>query len=187
MWGAILQGVGIAASIYGASQQSSAAQNQANAQAASIAETAAHNAAISGYDAYVARGEAQEAALKTNQELAQHRQLGDFFLGSQVTRFAKSGVATGTGTPLETMARTQDEFLEDEKTIMYEGLKDVQRAESLASRYDMLAEGGLRDAAAQATLVQQAGQDRSNAALIGGVSQVASQTYQLGSNAGWWD
>lgn len=186
-WGTVLSLVGIGASIYGASQQSSAAQSQANAQAASIAETARHNSEISKYDASVARDEAQEAWLKTNQELSQQRQQGDFFLSTQRARYGKSGIAVGTGTPLEVMARTADEFLEDERTIAYEGLKDVKRAESLATRYDSLADFGLRDASVAASLAIQAGQDRSNAAIIGGISQVASQSYQYGSNAGWWD
>jgi len=187
MWGAIISAVGIGASLWGASQQSSAATDTANANAAAIAKTAADNAAISRYDASVARGEADEAYLKTNQELAQARQYGDFFLSNQKARYGKSGVAVGTGTPLTTMAKTQDEFLEDERTIAYEGLKDSQRAESLAVRYDKLAVFGLRDAAAQASLTIQAGQDRSNAAILGGLTQAAGQTYQYGSNAGWWD
>jgi len=187
MWGSILQGIGIAASLYGASQQSSAAQDQASTQAASIRETAAHNAAISRYDAYVSRGEAQEAWLKTNTELSQMRQQGDLFLSTQKARYGKSGVAVSTGTPLETMSRTQGEFLEDERTIAYEGLKDIKRAESLASRYDMLADYGLRDAAAQASLTIQAGNDASNAAWISGINQASQTTYQMGSQSGWWD
>lgn len=186
-WGTALSIIGIGASLYGSHQSASAANDQASAQAASIRETAAHNAAISKYDALVARGEAQEAALKTNKELAQHRRYGDLFLSSQRARYGKSGVAVGTGTPLEVMALTQDEFLEDERIIAYEGLKDIQRAGSLARRYDALAEAGLRDAAAQASLTIRAGRDRSNASLIQGVSQVAQQTYQLGSNSGWWE
>jgi len=187
MWGTILSAVGIGASLWGASQQADAASDAANASAASQQEVAAHNAAISRYDAYVARGEAQEAWLKTNTELAQARQQGDLFLSTQKARYGKAGVAVGTGTPLDTMARTQDEFLEDERTIAYEGMKDIMRAESLATRYDQLAEYGLRDAAAQASLTIQAGQDSSNAAWISGITQASQMTYQMGSNSGWWD
>lgn len=179
-WGTVLSLVGIGASIWGSSQSASAATNQANAQAASIAETAAHNASISRYDAAVTRREGEEYWYKTNKELEQHREAGDRFLSTQRSRFAKSGVAVDTGTPLETMARTEDEFIADEKMIAYEGLKDIQTAESLATRYDHLATFGLRDAAAQATLVAQAGQDRSNAAWISGITQASSIAYD------WW-
>lgn len=184
--GAIIGLVGIGASIWGASQSASAASSAADANAAAVQQTAAHNASISNYDAQVTYGEAQEAFMKTNTELAQHRIQGDLFLATQKTNYAKSGVAVGTGTPLEVMSRTHDEFMKDQLTILNEGKKQVERSESLAYRFLKLGEYGQRDAAAQAGYIQQAGADRSTGAYLSGAATAATQTYQLGFQQGWW-
>jgi len=185
-WGTALSVIGLGLSLYGASQQSSAANDAANANAAAIAQTAAHNAAISRGDAAVAHKGAQEHWFKTNRELSQARQTADNFLAAQRTNYAKSGVAISTGTPTEVFNRTAREFMKDEQIIRYEGLKKIQTAESLADRFENLAAYGLRDAAAQSSIALQTGQDASTAAWIRGGTQISKLAYQWGDDTNWW-
>lgn len=186
-WGTALGLIGVGLQAYGAYKSSEAAEDQAETQAANIQEVAAHNAAISRFDAAITRQAAGEVWFKTNREVDQFHQSADAFLATQRTRFAKSGVAVKEGTPIEVMNRTIDEFKEDEKIIKYEGLKEIERLEDSAKRYDLLSDFGLRDASAAASLVLAAGQDRADAYKIEGVTQAASQLYDVGYNQKWWD
>jgi hypothetical protein len=185
MWGeilgAVLGGVNVGLQVFGAASGASATEKQAEQQAESITATAESNRRISLYDAAAAEEEADAVRESVGREIALFARKGNALLAAQKTLYAKSGVATGTGTPLQTMSRTGLEMAKTADLIRYEGETTAKRAESLAQRYRLLAAAGMRDAAAQAALVTGAAQDRSQAYWIQGASNILSSSIDLWS------
>jgi hypothetical protein len=184
MLGAILGGLSIATGLFGAHKQASAAEDQASDQAAETRRVAEFNRELSYYDAEVAKEEGQRIFERTAGQLYNTRYALESLLGTQMTRYAKSGVAVGTGSPLDVAAETGKIIARDVEMIKNEGRTGMQRAASLAERYKMLGDEGFRDAFVTAAMIESAGSDRALAYRISGVSQAAAGFFKLGESYG---
>ena len=138
----------------GDKKKSDAAQDYADKQGDATLASAEANKELSLYDASVAEQEAGESFKQYNRNLILHNRMSTQLLGKQRTTVAKSGVVSGTGTPLDVMIQTGKELAEDASIIKYEGQKAVERRKGIAQRYRLLADKGLRDAANTASLLQ---------------------------------
>lgn len=184
--GTALGVAGLGLNIYSTIAGADAAEEAAQNQAAAVNQAAAANAAISRYDAAVATQDANEIIFQTKVEVGNFRRQVDKLIGAQRARFAKSGVATNVGTPLEVARETLAAADRDVNMLKYSGMRKAERQLSLADRYRLLADSGLRDAAATASSLIESGQDRSDMLLISGFSNAARNLYSVGDNAGWW-
>ena len=174
----ILGIVGIGAGMWASNNAANAAQDNANAQAAANAVAAANNSAISRYDALVARQDALYAETSTGDDVREFLRQANQLVSAQKTNFAKSGV-TMTGSAKTVTDFTRRELARRTEIIRFNGLTAAQAKLSLAKRYDMLAESGLRDAAAQSFQIQQAGAAASNAARINGFAATMNGLYRM--------
>ncbi|WP_028313219.1 hypothetical protein [Desulfatibacillum aliphaticivorans] len=168
------QGLGLFSSL----MAGGAAESAGKAQAAAIVQAAEANAEISRYDAEVAREDAKEAVFQTSVAVELSAKTMDKILGQQKARFAKSGVMVNTGTPLEVMAQTAVDAATDTELTKYNGLKTRDRQLALAKRYEMMADAGLADAAAQAYAIESAASDRASGYLMTGVTNAASFVFE---------
>lgn len=171
--------VGTGLDIYSSYQQAEASQDLGQARAEEVKRAAEANAAISRYDASVAEKYAIAEEVTAGLKLRRHMRLSEQLLGTQRARYAKAGVAPGTGTPLEIMAETAGELAADADIIRYEGQTRAARQRSLAERYRKLADHGLRDAAAQASLIEDAAEAASTAYLLEGAGKAFDAMYDL--------
>lgn len=138
----------------------SAASDQAKAQAKAIKKAAKENAKISRYDSAVAEKDAQAIYNRTVAEFEQHYSNVNKLISVQKTKYAKSGVSIGEGSPMDVIANTAKRGYLDGQTLLNNGKNAVERKKSLAQRYEMLADAGLRDAAAAASNIRDAGADQ---------------------------
>jgi len=172
--------------VYSAVTGAKAAKEQAKEQSAQVVQSAEQNRQISLRDAGVAEKDAMALEVSAGLALRSHLKSAERLVSYQRAKFAKAGVAVGTGTPLEVVAQTAGELAFDAEVLRYEGQTRADRARSLAQRYRMLADAGLRDAAAQAALIEDAGQERSTAYLLSGAAKAVGQGYDIGKGFGWW-
>lgn len=186
LFDAVVGAAGIGISLFSSKKQSDAAKKVSRQQAENIEKAAAENRKLSLYDASVAMEAAGNERVAMGFKLRQHLEYVNKFLGAQRTRFAKSGVVTTTGSPASVMRETIEKGIEDYQTLRYEGLKAIKQNKSLAKRYRMLADAGMRDAAAQASVVRAEGKAASSAYMLSGISTGLQQIYSLGSDQGWW-
>jgi hypothetical protein len=186
MLGAILGGLSIATSLFGSYKQSKAAEEQASAQATENRRVAEFNTKLSYYDASVAEEEGLRIFERTQAQISNTRFALNSLLGTQMSRYAKSGVAIGTGSPLDVAAETGKIIARDIEFIKNEGRTGMERANSLAERYRMLGDEGFRDAMVTASMIEDAGADRALAYRISGVGQAATQLFQIGQSQGWY-
>ena len=187
MLGAILAGASIVGGLFSSKMQADAQQKVANAEAAERERVAKVNADLSLYDASVVRQEARQIRHQYITQLKDHFLLSNRLIERQKARFAKSGVVVGTGTPLEVMSDTARIAAIDGERIRYNGENAVQHRLSLAKRYEMLAEAGLRDASFAAQQIRDAGDYRASATRISGLTRALSGIYGLGVEYNWWD
>lgn len=180
MLGTIISLAGTALSLWGAQQQASAAEDQASAQAAENRRVAAFNKKLSYYDASVAEEEGLKIFARTQVQIGNTRRSLDALLGTQMSRYAKSGVALGTGTPLDVAAETGKVVARDIEMIKNQGRTGMQRAQSLASRYRMLGDEGFRDAMMTAGMIESAGADRAMAYRVSGAGQALTSISNQG-------
>jgi len=139
------------------------AKKSAEDQADSIIEAAENNRQLSLYDASVSEKEAIEAFKSNQRNLKLHYRMADSLLGAQTVSYAKGGAVASTGTPIDVMEQTAIRLGEDARIIQYEGKKAVDQRKSLAHRYRLLADAGLRDASATAALIEKTGDYKSDA------------------------
>lgn len=182
-WGLAL-GAGL--SLLGALQKSKSTKEAGKDQSKAVKESAAENAALSRYDASVMMDQAQEIQYVTGLKLVQHGKMMEAFIGKQKAAYGKSGVSVGTGSALDVVAHTAKQGALDSQTIRYEGEKARSRALSAAKRYRMLADAGLRDAAATASIIEDTANDLSTGQLYSGIGQFAVNAYVTGESFGWW-
>ncbi len=171
--------IGAGLSIYSKTKEADAVEDQAKAQADAVASSAAANAKISRYDATVAEKDALEVELQAGIALRQHKKKIASLLSSQRAGYGAAGVAINTGSALEVMADTAAEGARDAEMIMYNGQTNAERQRSLAKRYRMLADSGLRDAAAQAALIEDAGDYTSKALQISALSEGITKAFSI--------
>jgi len=160
-------------------------EDQAEAQASQVQAAAAENRRISLYDASVADDDARATEYAAGLALRSHLKKAERLVSSQRARFAKAGVVVSSGSPMDVIAETAGELAFDAEVLRYEGQTRADRYRSLASRYRMLADAGLRDAAAQAALIEDAGEDRSLAYLLSGGAKTIGAGYELAKGFGW--
>lgn len=187
MWDAIVSVGSLAASTYLSYKKADSIEDQANKQAAEYKASAEANAEISRYDAAVNYQTAIEQSFVTKNNVAKHRRQVDAFMSTQRARIGKSGVAVDTGTPIEVAEYSLDNARRDEYIIRREGRKKTQALQSLANRYEMLAEKGLREGASYASLTMKAAEDESDMALYEGIAGALDKTYDIGETFGWWE
>jgi hypothetical protein len=186
MWGAIIGLIGAAASLYGSYKQSESIKENAEAQGKSAEQAAAENRELSLMDAEVMERAAREEMYKTGVALQMYTTQMDNWMGALRTSAAKSGVAVGTGTPLDVEVYSKKNFIKDLEMIKYNGMKATEQKYDLAKRYRKLADYGLRDAAAYATAVLETAKDQANASLVTGIGKTASNIYTVGTNLDWF-
>jgi hypothetical protein len=189
-WGGVIgTGLQIGGAIAGgvaSYNAASAAEDQADAQAAELQRVAKENAKISRYDATVAEEQARAEYDTTVAEFKKHYFDVNKLLAEQKTRFAKGGVAGGTGTPLSVRGNTAKRAYEDGQILLHNGENAVQRQKSLAKRYRMLADAGLRDSAAQASMIRDAGTDAATSYYVSGATNLLNDMYKIGDSFGWF-
>lgn len=161
-------------SLYSSFSSASAAKSQASQQVAYNTETAQANAALSRYDANVSRLAAYQVRAAESQAIKLHRENVNKYLSAQKTKYAKSGVLVDSGSAAEVAAKTIADGKADEYTIRNEYNNKALSYESLATRYDMLAESGLRDAATYSSLLTSAANNRATGYYIQGASTLLS-------------
>lgn len=156
-FGTLLDIGSAAADIFGNVKKGDESKKIAEQNAEAIRQQAENNKQVSLYDASVAEAQARELYKRNQLELNSFIQQGNAFLGQQKARISKSGVAVGTGSALTVYAKSAYEIQKDVNIIKYNGQSAISRAKSLARRYKILAELGLRDAAAQASIMEETG------------------------------
>jgi len=177
--------------------KSKASAKTAKLNAENVRKAAERNAELSVYDASVAVKNAN-AAFKSyeNENRSFILQAGQL-LGQQRTNYAKSGVAVGTGTPLEVNVKTSQELVRDALLIKYNGKTAANQQKDLANRYKKVADNTLEQAIEHAALIEEAGvYDASyyakaadatgDAAIYGGISSGLNTLYNTGTEQGWW-
>ena len=178
-FGTLLEIGGSALGIYSSIEQSKAAKEAGKRGAAAELSAAEANRALSYYDASVAEKDALEIEYQMGVALEVHKQTVDALLSSQRARYAKSGVVTSAGSALVVSQKTASDAHKDADIILYNGQTAAERTRSLALRYRMLGDAGLRDAAAQASMIESAAEMRSRAYLFSGASKAFSDISEL--------
>jgi hypothetical protein len=161
-------------------------KKQSKAEQRELERVAKDNAELSRYDASVAYKTADRILTRYNVELAQHYDKVDRLLSSQRKTYADRGVRVGTGSPLQVQAQTAFEAEKDAITIRYNGMTAREQAVDAAKRYLKLADKGLRDAANQASIIEDAYNTSINNAQYAGYVNAATSVYDFGVKENWW-
>ncbi len=177
-WGTALGIAGLVSNIFASDKASSATQDAANVNAAATAAAGAANAKISRYDALVAREDALFQETATGLEVSDFLKQANALVGTQRAGYGKAGVAL-TGSAKTVIGETIKESARRAEIIRFNGLTAAEAKRSLAKRYDMLAESGLRDAAAQSFSIARAGAAEANAIKIKGLADTMSGLYKM--------
>jgi len=161
-------------------------KDQSRAERAELERVAKDNAELSRLDAANAYETANRLLTKYNVELAQHYRGMDRLLSAQRKSYADGGVRVGTGTPLQVQAQTAFEAEKDALMIRYNGMTARERAIDAAKKYELLADKGLRDAANQASIIEDAYNTSINNAQYAGYVNAATSVYDFGVKENWW-
>jgi hypothetical protein len=184
--GDVLDIGGKAFDVYGEMEKAKDAEQTAERQADEIKRAAEANKEISLYDASVMRKDAVAFEQAAAHALGIHMQRVDKVLGAASARLGKAGVVTTTGSALDLQERIIAEGSRDAVTLMNNGMTGYQRRLSAARRYELLAEKGLRDAAAHASLIERAGHDEQIGHYWSAAGRGAELFDTLGRSEGWW-
>lgn len=177
-WSAIGGAVSSVVGWLGAEDEKDAAEDAADRREDELRRVAQDNKELSLYDADVAR------KIGINRRFEYEAKAGLMYnkmqtlLSQQRTRYAKSGVALKSGSPVDVLEKTTKDAAKDIMNVKYAGRSAKAAADSLASRYELLAEKGLRDAAAQASLIQEAAADKVDAIQWGQIGTAVSNIYE---------
>lgn len=177
---------GDALGIYGELQKGEDAAKTAKRQAEEAKRAAEANREISLYDASVAAKDALAFEQAAADALAIHMVRVDKVLGAATARLGKSGVVTTSGSALELQERIISEGSRDALALMHNGRTGYERRMSAARRYELLAEKGLRDAAAHAALIEEAGRAEQIGHYWSAAGRGAEFLDTLGRTEGWW-
>jgi hypothetical protein len=180
------QVAGIGLSAYSAYSASKKAEEVGEANAAEVKRVAEGNAEISRYDASVAELEAFRAEWRAGIELKNHMLSVDRLIGRQRARLGKSGVVLSKGSAKEIVGQTVKLAKADSQMIIHNGKTARDTALSAATRYKLLASKGLRDAAATASIITAAAQDKSDMYIMQGVSNAVSGLANIADQQGWF-
>jgi hypothetical protein len=189
-WGGVLgtglQIGGALAGGYASYSAAEAAKDQSKEQAAEYQRVAKENSKISMYDASVAEENARAEYDTTVSEFKKHYFDVNKLLAEQKTKYVKGGVSGSTGTPLTVRGNTSKRAYEDGQILLHNGENAVNRHKTLAKRYRMLADAGLRDGAAQAAMIRDAGSDIATSYYVSGVTTALNDMYKIGDSFGWF-
>jgi hypothetical protein len=185
-WGDWLDLAGKAFGIYSDLSAGEAADDAARKQADEYERAAKANAQLSLYDSSVARKDAMAFEQQSAAALAIHMQQVDKVLGAARARLGKTGVSVSEGSALAMQTRIISEGERDALTLMHNGRTGYERRMSAARRYEMLAEKGLRDAAAHASLIESAGRSEQIGHYWSAAGRGAEFVESLGRSEGWW-
>lgn len=177
--------VGLGWGMFSSAEASSDRKSVASAQAASVAETAAHNADVSRYDAAVTREDALRLETATGLQVHDFIEQAGALLGHQASSYGASGVAI-SGSAKRVIKKTRRDLAKREEIIRFNGLTAAKAKESLAKRYELLADYGLRDAASQAYQIELAGAAEASAIQSKGIGDALFGLYNIGSESGWF-
>jgi len=161
--GAISVG-GMLMDYFATEDEKDAISGAADRQEAEYMRVALANKAISEYDARVARDIGLTRRFEADMKAGLMYNNLQKILGQQRVSYAKSGVALKMGTPVDVMEETTKRGARDIMNVKYEGTSAKAAADSLAARYKLLGEKGLRDGAALSSMIQDAASDREDAA-----------------------
>lgn len=162
------------------------ADDRAEAQAENLRVVAEHNKEISLFDASVAEKDAALGEASYGYRLRNHLRMIDNVVGSAKARLGKSGVALGEGSALDTIIESVRAGAEDAALIRAEGKTLYERRRNIAERYRKLAEFGMRDAANQAALIEDAGADEAMFGTLTAGAQLLGGIFEFGEYKGWW-
>ena len=176
--GDIAEAAGGLIDYFGSEDEKKAVSKAADRQEAELLRVAMANKELSLYDARVARDIGITRRFEADMKAGLMYKNMQKLLASQRTRFAKSGVALKMGTPVDVMEQTTKLAARDIMNLKYKGRSAKASADSLSARYKLLASKGLRDAAAQASLIQEAASDREDAITWDQRSTVAKTVYE---------
>lgn len=147
---------------------------------------AAANKELSLYDARVAE------RVGLNKKFEADAQAGLMYkelqkvLGTQRSRIAKSGVSLKEGSAVDVMKETSRRAAKDIMNIKYKGRSAQEAANSQAAKYRMLAEKGMRDAAANSALIAEAAADQKSAIGWQQVGNLVSTAGKVAETVGWF-
>lgn len=177
---------GQALGIYSEYQKGEDADKTAERQADEVKRAAEANRQISLYDTSVAAADAWAYEQAAADAISMHMLRVDKVLGAATARLGKTGVVTTKGSALDLQERIITEGARDALTLMHNGRTGYERRLSAARRYELLAEKGLRDAAAHASLIEQAGRSEQIGHYWSAAGRGAELLDTLGKTEGWW-
>jgi len=154
---------GMVMDYFGSEDEKKAISKAADRQEAELLRVAMANKELSLYDARVMRDVGIDRRFQADMKAGLMYKELQKLLASQRTRYAKSGVALKMGSPVDVMEETTKAGARDIMNVKYKGRAAKAEADSLSARYKLLADKGLRDAAATASLIQEAASDREDA------------------------
>jgi len=177
---------GQAAGIYADVSAGNDADDIAKKQADEYKRVALANRDISLYDASVAAKDAvafeQQAAVST----AINIERMDKVLGAARASLGKSGVSVSEGSALDLQRQIIMDAERDISTMIHNGKTGYERRMSASRRYELLADKGLRDAAAHATIIEDAARSEQLGHYWSAAGRGAEFVETLGRSEGWW-
>lgn len=163
---------------FASEEEKDAIEDAADRQEAEALRVALANKKISLYDARIARRIGMNRRFEADAKAGMMYDNLQALLAAQRTRYAKSGVALKSGTPITVMENTTRNAAKDIMNIKYKGKTAQQEANDLAERYKLLGNKGLRDAAATSALIQETAADRIEAKTWEQRSGAVSNLYE---------
>jgi hypothetical protein len=184
--GSVVKGVGGILGFAGEQEAGDAARDQADRQAAEAKRVAEENKEISLYDASVMEKDAIAAEYAHGVKLQNQMRAADLLLGKGTARLGKSGVSVSEGSALDAQVEIVREARRESDIIVNDGVTARERRRSAAERYRLLADKGLRDAAAHASILESAGaaeQSQHQLASYGQLLNSSESIYSVGESA----
>jgi hypothetical protein len=152
---------GIGLSLWQGNEQADAIEDRGEAQAAEENRAAAANAALSHEDARITRVEAFQVEQATGNKIHNFLEMADRTFSTARRNFARSGVVGATVDVVLDDIRRHTGY--QHEIIRSNGEKAKQAKLELAKRYEQLADAGLREGAAAASLYEQAAASEASA------------------------
>jgi hypothetical protein len=182
----IFSGISAAVSLFSAFKSKEDTEDNAEANASEVERAAQANREISLYDAQVAEEAAQQESFKSGVEMLYNADKVDKFLSTQKAAYSTTGISLSSVSAQEVMRESRVKAVVDMELVKWNGQKAYEAKRDLARRYRLLADKGLRDAAASATLILEAGKDEATGNYLKGVSNALPAIKSFGDSAGWW-
>lgn len=181
--------VGAGVGIWSSLSAAESAEDQASDQAREKKRIAAQNKELAYEDALIAESEAAKIENTAGYIIKQKNEMSDRVLGTQMARYAKSGVVAGSGTPTQVMETSKRNMDQDIQMVKYNGKTAAEEKRDLAVRFRKMGDAGLSTAIYQGMLLESAAADQATAYKTQAISTglitlgtVATQYYEGQSN-----